>query len=210
MAAIAAAATFCAGALANAAPLDLGTVQGTINETLTAGLTQPGSLDKGTTTTSGSAIGSEAGVAPPAIDIETPRFASLADAVEAQPVVGAVADAELQCLATGVYYEAKGEPLAGQLAVAEVILDRADSGRFPGTVCSVLTQRGQFSFVRAGRLPTPPVNAAFRKAMAVARVAKKDLWASPVDGALYFHARYVRPGWKRARLGAVGNHIFYR
>jgi spore germination cell wall hydrolase CwlJ-like protein len=137
------------------------------------------------------------------------EYASLSAAVAAQDAPGA-ADRELHCLAVGVYYEAKGEPLAGQLAVAEVILDRSTSGRFPASVCSVLTQRGQFSFVRAGKLPSPPANAQWRKAMAVAQVAQKNLWDSPVDGALYFHARYVRPSWKRARVGEVGNHVFYR
>jgi spore germination cell wall hydrolase CwlJ-like protein len=77
-------------------------------------------------------------------------------------------------------------------------------------VCGVLKQRGQFSFVRGGQLPTPPANAQWRKAVAVAQVAQKDLWESPVENALYFHARYVAPRWNRARVGTVGNHVFYR
>jgi spore germination cell wall hydrolase CwlJ-like protein len=137
------------------------------------------------------------------------QFASLSDAVAAQDAA-TTADDELRCLAVGVYYEAKSEPLAGQLAVAEVILNRTTSGRFPRSVCSVLSQRGQFSFVRAGKIPTPPANAQWRKAMAVAQVAQKNLWESPVENALYFHARYVAPRWKRARVGTVGNHVFYR
>ena len=56
-------------------------------------------------------------------------------------------------MAGAIYFEAKGEPLSGQLAVAEVILNRAKSGRFPKAICSVVTQRGQFSFVRGGRIP---------------------------------------------------------
>jgi spore germination cell wall hydrolase CwlJ-like protein len=143
---------------------------------------------------------------------ETPepaRFETLSDAVAAQDLSSEL-DQELHCLAVGVYYESKGEPLAGQLAVAEVILNRTTSGRFPRSVCSVLAQRGQFSFVRGGKIPTPPANAQWRKAMAVAQVAHKDLWESPVQNALFFHARYVSPGWKRARVGTVGNHIFYR
>lgn len=135
-------------------------------------------------------------------------FASLSAAVAAQDKPAT--DAELNCLAVGVYYEAKGEPLAGQLAVADVILNRTTSGRFPRSVCGVLKQRGQFSFVRGGALPTPPANAQWRRAVAVAQVAQKDLWDSPVENALYFHARYVSPGWKRAVVGTVGNHVFYR
>lgn len=136
-------------------------------------------------------------------------YASLAAAVAAQPVE--VDDAELNCLAIGVYYESKGEPLEGQLAVAEVILNRAQSNRFPRTVCGVLTQRGQFSFVRRGRLVQPPEHSrAWKTALAVARVARDDRWDSRVSDALFFHARYVSPGWRRARVGSVGNHIFYR
>ncbi|HEV7287329.1 cell wall hydrolase [Sphingomonas sp.] len=140
---------------------------------------------------------------------EPASHATLAAAVAAQDAVAA--DAELNCLAIGVYYESKGEPLEGQLAVAEVILNRAKSGRFPASVCGVLTQRGQFSFVRGGRLPQPPASArAWKTALAVAQVARDDAWDSRVSNALFFHARYVSPGWRRARVGSVGNHIFYR
>lgn len=136
-------------------------------------------------------------------------YATLAAAVAAQPFEAD--DAELNCLAIGVYYESKGEPLEGQLAVAEVILNRAESGRFPRTVCGVLKQRGQFSFVRGGQLPQPPESArAWKTALAVARVARGDMWDSKVSNALFFHARHVSPGWRRARVGSVGNHIFYR
>lgn len=136
-------------------------------------------------------------------------FATLAAAVAAQDAIAD--DAEHNCLAIGIYYESKGEPLEGQLAVAEVILNRARSGRFPASVCGVLTQRGQFSFVRGGRLPQPPASArAWKTALAVAQVARDDAWDSRVSDALYFHARYVQPGWRKARVGSVGNHIFYR
>jgi spore germination cell wall hydrolase CwlJ-like protein len=194
-AAILAAVTFCAGALANAATLDI-EVQHQPDDALHH--THP-SLPVLT------APASEEAQA----ETDTLEFHTLSAAVAAQDMSGGT-DRELNCLAVGVYYEAKGEPLAGQLAVAGVILDRSTSGRFPRTVCSVLTQRGQFSFVRRGQLPQPPANADWRKAMAVAQVAQKNLWNSPVEGALYFHARYVSPGWKRPRVGAIGNHVFYR
>lgn len=136
-------------------------------------------------------------------------YATLAAAVAAQPL--AVDDEELNCLAIGVYYESKGEPLEGQLAVAEVILNRTESGRFPRTVCGVLKQRGQFSFVRGGQLPQPSEGSrAWKTALAVAKVARGDMWDSKFSDALYFHARYVSPGWRRARVGSVGNHVFYR
>ncbi len=154
----------------------------------------------------------EEATAEPATEIEPTddaSYATLAAAVAAQP--GIAQDSELNCLAIGVYYESKGEPLEGQLAVAEVILNRVRSGRFPASVCGVLTQRGQFSFVRGGRLPQPPSGArAWKTALAVAKVARDDAWDSRVSNALFFHARYVSPGWRRARVGSVGNHIFYR
>jgi spore germination cell wall hydrolase CwlJ-like protein len=192
--------TLCAGAFAHATTLDTSALQAQPIQQVNAQEQQIVPRQSDVDARSASAV------AKPTQPIE---YATLSAAVAAQDAPGA-ADRELNCLAVGVYYEAKGEPLAGQLAVAEVILDRSTSGRFPRSVCSVLTQRGQFSFVRAGKLPSPPANAQWRKALAVAQVAQKNLWDSPVDGALYFHARYVRPSWKRARIGEVGNHIFYR
>jgi hypothetical protein len=120
-------------------------------------------------------------------------------------------DDQAECLASAVYWESNGEPLAGQLAVAEVIINRARSGRFASTLCGVITQRSQFSFVRAGRIPTPPQSSAgWRNAVAIAHIAMDDLADSPVSTALFFHARYVSPRWRLQRLAAVGNHIFYR
>jgi N-acetylmuramoyl-L-alanine amidase len=120
--------------------------------------------------------------------------------------------AQHDCLAGAVYFEAKGEPLRGQLSVAEVILNRARSGRFPTTACGVVKQRGQFSFVRGGRLPAiPRASAAWRKAVAVARVALEDRADGAAPKALFFHARSVSPGWRGlTRVAAVGNHVFYR
>lgn len=143
-------------------------------------------------------------------DAADAEYASLAAAVDAHHGDDDLDD-ELRCLATGVYFESKGEPLAGQLAVADVIINRSQSGRFPGSVCSVLTQRGQFSFVRGGKLPSVNRSSkAWRTAVAVARVAQAEAWESPTDGALFFHARYVSPRWRLAKVGSVGNHIFYR
>jgi spore germination cell wall hydrolase CwlJ-like protein len=122
------------------------------------------------------------------------------------------ADAEHECLANAVYFESKGEPLAGQLSVAEVVLNRAGSGRFASSVCGVVKQRGQFSFVRGGRLPAVPrASAAWKKAVAIARIAQDDLADSPASRALFFHATRVRPAWRGlTRIATVGNHIFYR
>jgi spore germination cell wall hydrolase CwlJ-like protein len=121
-------------------------------------------------------------------------------------------DAEQECLANAVYFESKGEPLTGQLSVAEVVLNRAKSGRFASSVCGVVKQRGQFSFVRGGRLPAVPrASLAWKKAVAIARIAQDDLADSPASRALFFHATRVRPSWRGLkRVATVGNHIFYR
>jgi spore germination cell wall hydrolase CwlJ-like protein len=119
---------------------------------------------------------------------------------------------ELECLATGVYFEAKSEPLAGQLAVAKVIANRADSGgRFPGTYCGVLFQRGQFSFIHGRSLPSVPhSNKQWQTAVAIAKIADQGLKESAVGDALFFHARYVAPSWHMTRVASIGNHFFYR
>lgn len=136
-------------------------------------------------------------------------YPTLAAAVAAQDVASA-GDEQLRCLATSVYFESKGEPLAGQLAVAHVVLNRAKQKRFGDSVCGVVTQRGQFSFVRGGRLPAVDGgNAAYRTAVAVAKVALAEAWDSPAPQALYFNARRA-PFAGKVRVAAIGNHIFYR
>ena len=118
---------------------------------------------------------------------------------------------ELECLAAGVYFESKGEPLAGQLAVGEVIANRAESGRFPSSYCGVLFQRGQFSFVRGHKWPTIKKSGRqWQNAVAIAKIVDQDLKDSVVGNALFFHAKRVSPGWRLKRVASVGNHIFYR
>lgn len=119
---------------------------------------------------------------------------------------------ELECLATGIYFESKGEPLAGQLAVGQVIANRADSGgRFPSTYCGVLFQRGQFSFVHGHSLPSVArSNKQWQTAVAIAKIVDRNLKESSVGEALFFHARYVSPSWRMKRVASIGNHIFYR
>ena len=121
------------------------------------------------------------------------------------------ADRQEECLAAAVYFEAKGEPLDGQLAVAKVIMNRTHSGRFPSSVCGVVFQRSQFSFVRGSGFPQIARSSRnWREAVAIARIANNDMWDSSVDNALYFHARRVSPGWRLNRIATIGNHVFYR
>jgi spore germination cell wall hydrolase CwlJ-like protein len=119
---------------------------------------------------------------------------------------------ELDCLATGIYFESKGEPLAGQLAVGKVIANRTQSGgRFPSSYCGVLFQRGQFSFVHGGSLPSVAhSNKQWQTAVAIAKIVDQKLQQSVAGNALFFHARYVSPGWHAKRVASIGNHVFYR
>jgi N-acetylmuramoyl-L-alanine amidase len=119
---------------------------------------------------------------------------------------------ELECLATGIYFEAKSEPLAGQLAVGQVIANRSSSGgRFPSTYCGVLFQHGQFSFVHGHSLPhVSHDNRQWQTAVAIAKIVDERLKDPVVGNALFFHARSVSPGWHLKRVASIGNHIFFR
>lgn len=137
------------------------------------------------------------------------RFETLAAAVAAQD--SASADEPTRCLAGAIYFEAKGEPTDGQLAVAEVILNRAGSGRFPPDVCGVVRQPGQFSFVHGGAIPDIDTGRAnYRTALAVAKVAMAKRWESSAPHALYFHARRISASARWVKVAAIGNHVFYR
>ena len=118
---------------------------------------------------------------------------------------------ELECLATGIYFESKSEPLSGQLAVGQVIANRATSGRFPSSYCGVLFQRSQFSFIRGKSLPSAPRSSKqWQNAVAIAKIVSRGLKESSVGKALFFHARHVSPRWRLKRVASIGNHIFYR
>ena len=135
---------------------------------------------------------------------------SLAELVRAQDT-NITLNAEERCLAGAVYFESKGESLSGQLAVARVVMARAKSGRFASTLCGVVYQKSQFSFVRGGGMPPIATGSShWRNAVAISKIALDGSWKSPVEGALFFHARHVSPGWRLTRLGSIDNHIFYR
>jgi N-acetylmuramoyl-L-alanine amidase len=138
------------------------------------------------------------------------RSASLADHVRAHKQAAPL-DSEMRCLAGAIYFEARGESLAGQLAVGRVVVERAQSGRFPASYCGVVFQRSQFSFVRGRSMPAISEGTlAWQRAVAIARIADADSWHNPADGALFFHATHVAPRWRLKRLAQVDNHIFYR
>lgn len=156
-------------------------------------------------------IQSDAAPSKAEIQTETPiKASSLAELVKSHGGAEAL-DAEMRCLAGAVYFESKGESLAGQLAVARVVLARTKSGRFPSTICGVVYQPSQFSFVRGGKMPRIDTGSThWKNAVAISKIAVDGSWKSPVEGALFFHARYVSPGWRLKRMGSIDNHIFYR
>jgi len=134
---------------------------------------------------------------------------SLADLVAAQPQ--GELSREIECLAGAIYFEAKSESLAGQLAVGRVIVARSHSGRFPASYCGVVFQPSQFSFVRGQAMPgINRSSAQWRTAAAVAQIAHDGSWESPVEGALFFHATHVAPRWRLKRIARIENHVFYR
>jgi spore germination cell wall hydrolase CwlJ-like protein len=124
-------------------------------------------------------------------------------------------DAEWECLTEALYFEARGESLEGQIAVAEVILNRADSPLYPRTVCGVVKQRGgggcPFSYVCRGKTKMREKGAADL----AGRIARAMLDGAPrvlTDGATHFHTRAVKPSWSKrfAKTAAIGAHLFYR
>lgn len=126
----------------------------------------------------------------------------------------------LRCLAENVYYEARGEPLKGQYAVAEVTLNRMRSKHFPDSVCKVVHESrfdrirrrfvAHFSWTDDGR-GSEPVGPAWDQAMKVAAAVYDNTQEPVVPGALFYHARYVHPAWAKSKkpLATIGNHIFY-
>lgn len=128
---------------------------------------------------------------------------------------------ELQCLAENIYFEARGEPLNGQYAVAEVTLNRTRAPHFPHTICAVVHEAhwdpgrrravADFSWTELGDL-YPGDGLAWKRAKDVANAEYDDLHDPVVPGALFYHSTSVRPAWARNRktVATIGNHIFYR
>ena len=127
--------------------------------------------------------------------------------------VGAPLDEQANCLATAVYFEARGESVEGQLAVARVVMNRAASGLYPTDWCSVVKQPAQFSFVRRGEFPAIDTgSAAWGRAQGVARLAMANVVPSVDQNVLWYHATYVDPPWghRLNMVEKIGAHLFYR
>ena len=123
-----------------------------------------------------------------------------------------------ECLAEALYFEARGETVKGQFAVAEVILNRVRSDRFPGSACGVIRQgtgkkyQCQFTYTCDGYKDTIKERAAYERVAKVARVALDGKAPKLTDGATHYHTNAVRPRWSRVftKTAAIGVHIFYR
>ncbi len=123
---------------------------------------------------------------------------------------------QFQCLAQVLYFEARGETLKGQQAVAEVVLNRVEDPAFPNSICGVVYQgssRGcQFSWTCDGRADKVREQQAFNRVAKVARAMMDGAPRSLTEGATFFHTPAVNPGWARKfeRTTKIGAHIFYR
>ncbi len=168
------------------------------------GSTQPTTLAMSLPTT---ALPTPLATLQPAFSVAAQSFATLTEKVSATEANLAAVDSQLRCLATAIYFEARSEPVEGQLAVAQVIRNRTLSGRFPSSICGVVYQPSQFTF---SRRRSPDNQAQWMRAVKVAAIAMADGWRQIVPDALYFHAARVSPGWGMRRIARIGNNIFYR
>ncbi|CUH41086.1 Spore cortex-lytic enzyme precursor [Jannaschia seosinensis] len=131
---------------------------------------------------------------------------------------GPIDDAEFECLTEAVYFEARGEPLDGQVAVAEVILNRVDAENYPTTVCEVVNQGTgklhacQFSYTCDGEPEAVTEPDAWDRAAGVARRLMQGAPRILTKRATHYHADYVNPYWAKVypQTAKVGQHIFYR
>ncbi len=119
---------------------------------------------------------------------------------------------DVECMAKVVYHEAANQALPGQLAVAQVIMNRVNGGAiFAKTVCGVVNQGGQFFRTRRFKVPAHD-RARWRTAVAIAALAQEQRLSQVAPGALFYHAAYVRPAWshQHEKIAQVGDQIFYR
>ena len=126
---------------------------------------------------------------------------------------------QLECLTRNIYWEAASEPFEGKVAVAQVTLNRMESGKFPDSVCGVVHQKNvfyervvcQFSWYCENNHKVKPVHKPmWRESEEVAKKVLLEGFRLPsLHNALYYHADYVNPGWKHPKIEKIGRHIFY-
>ena len=135
-------------------------------------------------------------------------------------VTAEIRQKQLDCLARNIYHEAGYEPFEGKVAVAQVTINRTESGQFPSDICQVVYQKNivytkvlcQFSwYCDSASLKKPMNGPVYTESMEVAKKVLLEGFRLPsMKDALYFHGDYINPGWKRERVAKVGHHIFYK
>lgn len=126
---------------------------------------------------------------------------------------------QLRCLTQNIYWEAASEPFEGKVAVAQVTLNRVNSGNFPGDICGVVYQKNivyekvvcQFSWYCDGTHRVKPIyQPLYRESEEVAKKVLLENFRLPsLKNAMYYHADYVKPGWGKTPITKIGHHIFY-
>jgi spore germination cell wall hydrolase CwlJ-like protein len=149
----------------------------------------------------------------------TDKFSRVGVTPTAQ-VTAEIRERQLSCLAKNIYHEAGSEPFEGKVAVAQVTLNRVNNSQFPGDVCKVIYQKNmfyekvvcQFSWVCDREVGFKPTNRAnYNESMIAAqKVLLEDYRLPSLKNALYYHADYVNPGWKKEQVAKIGHHIFYK
>lgn len=139
--------------------------------------------------------------------------------VRASPITADVRQTQLDCLARNIYHEAGGEPFEGKVAVAQVTINRAESGDFPSDICQVVYQKNivyervlcQFSWYCDKASFKKPMNGpVYYESMEVAKKVLLEGFRLPsIKNALYFHGDYVNPKWGKKPVAKIGRHIFY-
>lgn len=146
------------------------------------------------------------------------KFSSIEPAT-ASEITAKVRERQLTCLARNIYYEAGNEPFEGKVAVAQVTLNRVNSGLFPNDVCQVIYQKNvfyekivcQFSWYCDREAMIRPIHKGnYDESMEAAKKVLLEGFRLPsIKTALYYHADYVNPGWRKERVAKIGRHIFY-
>jgi len=126
---------------------------------------------------------------------------------------------QLRCLTQNIYWEAASEPFEGKVAVAQVTLNRAANGNFPGDICAVVYQKNviyskvvcQFSWYCEGTHRVKPIyQPLYRESEEVAKKVLLEGFRLPsLKNAMYYHADYVKPGWGKKPIVKIGHHVFY-
>ncbi|PWJ18311.1 cell wall hydrolase [Jannaschia seohaensis] len=156
--------------------------------------------------------------AAPLLGGRAPRQDDEIDAAKLAAMPSASGGAQWTCLTEAIYFEARGESVEGQVAVAEVILNRVDSPRYPSTICGVVNQGTgrlhacQFSYTCDGQPEVVDEPRAWERAGKIARLLIDGHDRLLTDDATHYHADYVEPHWAAVypQTARVGRHLFYR